>query len=77
MEPSALSFTYVIGAVALERGVTDGERTVLNVDGATIILMKELYAMSHHAPGHARSVRRFLSHTQCSKIDSQNRRCYY
>ena len=31
------TFTYDIdGAVALERGVTDGKRTVLNVDGAAL-----------------------------------------
>ena len=33
MGPSALSFTYVIGAVALERGVADDERPRRNVDG--------------------------------------------
>ena len=45
----ALSCTYAIGAVALERGVADGERTVLNVDG-TAVLMKELYVVCHVPP---------------------------
>ena len=46
MEPALKYFTHIFGRVALEHGVTDGERSVLNVDGAAV-LMKELYAMSH------------------------------
>ena len=32
----ALSFTYLIGAVALERGVADDKRPRNNVDGTTL-----------------------------------------
>ena len=44
----ALSFTYVIGAVALERGVADDKRPRINVDGAA--LKTEVQRWMSHRP---------------------------
>ena len=44
----ALSFTYVKGAVALERGVADDKRTRSNVDGTTAALKTEVQRWMSH-----------------------------
>ena len=45
--PAALSFTYIIGAVAPERGVTDDKRTGSDVDG-TAVLKREVNSSNWH-----------------------------
>ena len=49
LEP-ALSFTYPIGAVAPERGVTDDKRTGSDVDGTAAILKREVNGSNWHRP---------------------------
>ena len=43
----AISFTYPIGAVALECGVTDDKRTGSDVDG-TAVLKREVNSSNWH-----------------------------
>ena len=55
----ALSFTYVIGAVALERGVADDKRARINVDGTTAALKTEVQRwMSHRRTWSTEPVKR-------------------
>ena len=44
---AALSFTYIIGAVALERGVADDKRARITVDGTAVLKTEVQRWMSH------------------------------
>ena len=45
-----LSFTYGIGAVALECGVADDKRTRSHVDGTAVLLKTEVQRWMSHRP---------------------------
>mgnify|MGYP004092833945 CR=1 FL=1 len=44
----ALSFTYGMGAVALERGVADDKRARINVDGTAVLKTAEVDVPPRH-----------------------------